>query len=163
MKLNIYNGGPLFSEYEAIQRRIEGEKIKQLLNKNNIEFELFNPVDFDVNPKEGVKTQPTPSKIYEYDENFINISNVFFFDLYNEDHGTLVELGMVFQKLWNKENIKLYVVNSDFRVNSNSRFGFESTVGFNSFVTGGIYSNNLKIHNSFDSALEQFKNDFKIS
>jgi len=160
-KLIIYNAGPLFTEYEQKQRKEEGKKIRDFLNKLNIEFELGNPIDFDVNPSEENMSQPTQDIIYECDASFIDKTNIFFFDLCNNDSGTMVELGMAFEKLRQGKKIKIYPVISDFRTLSNSGKGFSSTIGFNSFVMGGIKKHNFEIFTSFDKAFKQFSKDIK--
>ncbi len=158
-KIVIYNAGPLFTEYEQRQRKEEGQKIRDLLLSMERKFELGNPIDFDVNPSEGNMTQPSQDVIYESDASFIDKTNVFFFDLCNDDSGTMVELGMAFEKLRSGIDIKIYPVISDFRTLSNPGKGFASTIGFNSFVMGGINKHGFKVFTSFDKALEQFKKD----
>lgn len=159
MKKYIYIAGPLFTEYEVKQRKEEGKLVREFLDSKHINYELGNPIDFDVNPKEKESNQPEPKVIYECDALFIDKATHFFFDLCNNDTGTYVELGMAFEKLRMKKNIKLYVVHSDFRTFSNSRNGFASTIGFNSFVTGGIERHNFKIYSSFNEAFNKFKHD----
>ena len=97
-----------------------------------------------------------PAVIYESDAQFIDRANIFFFDLCNEDPGTMVELGMAFEKLRSGIKVKIYAVNSDFRAPANTRSGFNSTIGFNSFMTGGIYKLGFSIYTSFDDALIQY-------
>ncbi len=160
--IKIYNAGPLFSEYEVFQRKLEGKIFRDIAKENSIKFEIYNPIEFDVNPKSIEEKQPTPDKIFEYDSELIDKANVYFFDICNSDPGTLVELGMVFQKIKNNEKVNLYVVNSDFRVSSNSRLGFLSTIGFNSFVIGGVISLGFKLFKSFDEAILEFKKDFNF-
>lgn len=161
--IKIYNAGPLFTEYEVKQRKEEGKILRGILDNNNIKgYEVFNPIEFNVNPTGENSKQPLPEVIYEADAKCIDASTAFFFDLCNNDTGTFVELGMTLQKLRNKENIKIYPVISDFRATANSRLGFESTIGFNSFVIGGIKKHGFKVFTSFEEATKQFKKDFKL-
>lgn len=160
-KITIYIAGPLFAEYEQKQRLYEGKKIRESLNKLGIDFKIGNPIEFDVNPTGDNPTQPSQDVIYEADASFIDSTNVFFFDLCNEDSGTMVELGMAFEKLRQGKDIKIYPVHSDFRVMSNTEKGFGSTIGFNSFVIGGILKHGFKMFTSFDESLEAFLKDLK--
>lgn len=160
-KIYIYNAGPLFTEYEVKQRKLEGELIRNLLDSKEVDYELGNPIDFPVNPEGEDFVQPEPKVIYETDASFIDKTTHFFFDLCNDDTGTYVELGMAFEKLRQNKDVKLYVVHSDFRAMSNSRKGFHSTIGFNSFVVGGINQHGFKLFTSFDNALNEFKMDIE--
>ncbi len=163
MKFVIYNAGPLFTEYEVNQRKLEGNKLKALLDKNKVEYEIGNPIDFPVNPGGGVKTQPKPAEIYKVDAEFIDKANIFFFDFANNDPGTLVELGMAVMKIRKGEKIWMYGINSDFRILANSRLGYESTMGLNSFMTGAIFANGFYMYSSFDKALAAFCKDHNLS
>jgi hypothetical protein len=153
MKTKIYLAGPLFTEYEQKQRMYEGEEIRKVIE--NKDYELFSPLEAPINGD----VQPTMDIIFETDAKAMDESKVFFFDLSNQDMGTITEVGMVLQRLRQGEELLVYPVESDFRVMKNSRLGFESTIGFNSFTLGGFAKYNKPIFTSFKDALEQFKKD----
>lgn len=150
--IRIYNAGPLFTEAEVYQRKLEAVKMKNLLDSLDLEYYIFNPIDV---PKSDI----TSVGIFDVDYEAIKLSNVFFFDLANMDTGTLVELGIVIERLQTNRSIKIYPVISDFRVHNES-VGFESTIGFNSFVIGALKSHKIDIYLSFEEAFNQFKEDF---
>jgi len=158
----IYNAGPLFTEYEVKQRKEEGKILRDMLGST--ESTVANPIDLPVNPSdENGGMQPVPSEIFEADSIHIDKANVFFFDLANNDPGTLVELGMAVQRIRAGEtDIKIYAVHSDFRGPSNARKGFESTIGFNSFMTGALFRYDFEIYTSFKDAAEAFRKDFNL-
>ena len=52
--MKIYIVGPLFSEAEEKQRRYEGKRIRNVLDLNHVEYELFNPVEMPLNNKSDV-------------------------------------------------------------------------------------------------------------
>ena len=156
MKRIIYVAGPLFTEYEMKQRREEGKLIRKLMDSLNLEYEIGNPIDFGITPNDEIKGQPEPKVIFETDAKFIDKTNVFFFDLANNDTGTHVEIGMAIQKLRAGEKVSIYPVHSDFRTTSNSRLGFHSTIGFNAFAIGAFEQYGIKIYHSFNEALEVF-------
>ncbi len=163
MKFIIYNAGPLFTEYEISQRKLEGVKFRTLLEKNNVEYELGNPIDFPVNPTDEIAAQPIPAEIYEADASFIDRANIFFFDFANNDPGTMVELGMAVMKIRKGEEVWMYGINSDFRILSNSRLGYDSTIGLNSFMTGAIFKHGFNMYASFDQALATFCKDHNLN
>ena len=41
----IYNAGPLFTEADIKQRKYEGAKFVEILERNNKEYFLANPID----------------------------------------------------------------------------------------------------------------------
>ena len=150
--IKIYNAGPLFTEAEVTQRKSEGVQLRILLDNLNIDYSIFNPIDLPLSDS------PTSVTIFNADYNAIDSSNVFFFDLANMDTGTLVELGIVVEKLQSNPELKIYPVISDFRVHS-KLVGLDSPIGFNSFVMGALNVHNIKVFYSFKEALEQFKLD----
>lgn len=154
----IYIAGPLFTEYESKQRLKEGKKIRKLLDSLKLQYEIGNPIEFPINPKPG-ENQPEPNVIFQKDFDFIQKANVFFVDLANNDIGTYMELGIIIQRIKNNKSksIKLFSIHSDFRILSNSRLGYKSTFGLNSFVIGGILKSGFKIYSSFDEALIDYK------
>ncbi len=83
---------------------------------------------------------------------YIDKTTHFFFDMCNNNTGTYAKLDMVIEKLRNNKDVKLYLIHSYFRSHSNSRKGFHSTIGFNSFVTAVADKHNSKIYTSFEDA-----------
>ena len=157
MKNKIYLAGPLFTEYEQKQRRYEADKIREVIKDKD--FELFSPLEAPINGD----VQPTMDIIFDTDATAMDQAKVFFFDLSNNDVGTITEVGMVLQRLRQGEDLLVYPIESDFRTFKNSRLGFESTKGFNSFTLGGFVKYGKEIFTSFDDALEQFKKDINKS
>jgi len=143
----IYNAGPLFTEADGEQRK------KEQTYFNSLEgIKVFNPLLSPFNEDAN-----SAAAIYEGDNAPIQESNVFFFDLANNDPGTLVELGMVIQMLEDGADIHLYPIISDFRVNGRDEYNCEySPVGYNSFLIGALESNGIKIYKSFKSAFQAF-------
>ncbi len=150
----IYNAGPLFTEADQAQR------LKEQASFDSIKgIEVFNPLTSPFN--EGANSA---AMIYEVDNAPIQKANVFFFDLANNDTGTLVELGMVIQKLEDGAKIDIYPVISDFRVSGRSEYNCEYfPVGYNSFLIGALESHKIKIYKSFDEAFEVFILDNNLS
>ena len=143
----IYNAGPLFTEADQAQKRKEETCFDSIKG-----IEVFNPLTSPLN--DGAKSA---KMIYEVDNTAIQKANVFFFDLANNDPGTLVELGMVMQKLEGGIKLDVYPVISDFRVGSRNDYECEfPPVGYNSFVIGALESHDIKIYRSFKEAFEAF-------
>lgn len=146
----IYNAGPLFTEADQAQRRKEETLFDSLEG-----VKVFNPLTAPFNDEAN-----SPALIFEGDNEPIQEASVFFFDLASNDPGTLVELGMVIQKIMDGKNIHVYPIISDFRVDS--RKGYESNyypVGYNSFLIGSLEANNIAIFSSFKDAFDQFVSD----
>ena len=154
----IYNAGPLFSEAEVMQRRLEGKQLTELLETAGVEFTLINPVDLPFDANNAVSTKD----IFGVDYSHINKANVFFFELASEDTGTMVELGNVIEKYMNGKELKIYPIFADIRLARNNIDGVECPKGNNSYVVGSLTYNNIPIFSSFQSAVEQFKKDFKL-
>ena len=144
----IYNAGPLFTEADQAQKLKEEAYFDSLKG-----VEVFNPLTSPL-MKEGTITAKL---IYDVDNEAIQKANVFFFDLANNDPGTLVELGMVIQSLEDGKKLDIYPVISDFRVSERSEYISEfHAIGYNSFVIGSLESHNIKIYKSFKEAFEAF-------
>jgi len=95
--------------------------------------------------------------IYNADNEAIQKANVFFFDLANNDPGTLVELGMVIEKLEAGKSLEVYPIISDFRVSNRDEYNCDyAPVGYNSFVIGSLEKHTIKIYQSFDQAFQAF-------
>ena len=150
----IYNAGPLFTEADQVQRLKEQSYFDSIKS-----VEVFNPLTSPFN-----KGANSAAMIYEGDNVPIQKANVFFFDLANNDSGTLVELGMVIQKLEGGAKLDVYPVISDFRVDGRGEYNCEySPVGYNSFLIGALESHNIKIYKSFKEAFEVFILDNNLS
>jgi hypothetical protein len=154
----IYNAGPLFSEADQKQRKLEGELLREI-GKDRTDFFVANPIDLPLD-----QTGPLSSQIiFDTDNQHIQKANVFFFELATGDPGTMVELGMAIQRLINKEEIRLYPIFSDLRLIRNSASGIECPVGFNSFVTGSLTYHQVQTYPDFESAYQAFKRSLAAS
>lgn len=149
---NVYIAGPLFTEAEQLQRTMEGDQLRWLFASTGIQGLLFNPLEAPFQDKD-----PDSATIFKGDYNAISLANTFFFDLATNDPGTLVELGLVIQRYMQDEKIRIYPVISDFRVGNRTKGGFESAIGYNSFVIGALTANNIPIYKSFKDALDAFQ------
>lgn len=155
----IYNAGPLFSEADIAQRRLEGKKLKAILEKNKQDYFLANPIDL---PFDNTKEIP-PSEIFLTDYSHVNQANVFFFELASNDAGTYVELGNAIEKYMNGKDLHIYPVFSDLRLQRNNYAGVNCPVGFNSYLVGCLTANHITIYASFDEAMQAFCKDFNLS
>lgn len=153
-RLYIYNAGPLFTEADQAQRLLEQARFESIQG-----VDVFNPLTSPEN--EGAVSA---EMIYEVDCAAIQRANVFFFDLANNDTGTLVELGMVIQKLETGATLDIYPVISDFRVHERDDYNCAyAPVGYNSFVIGSLNKHKITIYHSFTDAFDAFvaKNNLK--
>ena len=151
-QLHVYNAGPLFTEAEQAQRR------KEQTFFDDLNVKVFNPLTEPFN-----ENVDSAAMIYKIDKEAIQQSNVFFFDLASNDPGTLVELGMVMQRIESGEHLQVYPVISDFRIYD--RTNYKSAifpVGYNSFVIGSLEYHKINIYKSFEEAFKQFVVDNKI-
>ncbi len=146
----IYNAGPLFSEADIKQRIYEGQKLKEALKGR--EHFIANPIDLPFDQSKTLLSQD----IFGVDVSHIDKANVFFFELATGDTGTMVEFGMVIEKLRNQQDIMIYPIFSDLRLSRNQMSGIECPVGFNSFVVGACTFHNIKTYDSFEAAYEAF-------
>ena len=143
----VYNAGPLFTEADGEQRKKEQTYFDSLEGVS-----VFNPLTSTLNAEAN-----SAVAIFEGDNQPIQAANVIFFDLANNDPGTLVELGMVIQRIEDGADIDVYPVISDFRVKGRAEYTCDyAPVGYNSFVIGALESNKIKIYTSFAAAFEVF-------
>ncbi len=155
--MNIYNVGPLFTEAESKQRRYEGQRFRELLDRNNVEYTFSNPIDMPTSNQLDV----TSSEIATADYERLNKADVVFFDLSNEDSGSCVALGIMMEKYINGKPLELYPIFYDIRLSRNGQSGLESSCGFNSMVVGILKSNDIQIYSSFEDAFKAFKERHK--
>lgn len=156
--INIYNAGPLFNEADRNQRKLEEFLMRDSLDNTGItDYSIYNPATTEINFEVG---NPTPAEIFQFDMDAINRSNVFFFDLSTMDEGTHEELGFALAKKYNGEDVKIYPVISDSRVNAHDKTEFAVPKGWNQFVIGSLLNNGIKIYKSFSEALNAFEHDF---
>ena len=154
----IYNAGPLFSEADQKQRKLEGELLREF-GKDLPDYFVANPIDLPFD-----QTKLLSSKfIFETDNFHMQKANVFFFELATGDTGTMVELGMAIQRLIHGEKIAIYPIFSDLRLVRNGASGIECPVGFNSFVTGSLTYHSIVTYPDFDSAFAAFKRSLAAS
>ena len=154
----IYNAGPLFTEADINQRHLEGNKLKEILDNNEAEYFLANPIDL---PFDNTKIL-TSKEIFLGDYKHVDKANVFFFELASGDAGTYVELGNAIEKFMSGKQIKIYPVFNDLRLQRNGAAGTECPIGFNSYLVGCLSANNITIYRSFSEALEAFKKEFNL-
>ncbi len=159
--MKIYNAGPLFTEGEVRQRKYEGQLVRDLLKSKGINTDgFFNPIEAPFNDK--ANAAPTSEDIYIADTDKIMEAEVIFFDISNEDSGTMVELGLALARSELSKNIKslkapkIYIVSSDIRFAGNIDQGYRAQVSHNQYVIGGILKNGITIHNSFENLLKEF-------
>ena len=153
----VYIAGPLFKEAEINQRRLEAQKIKEVLDSQDEEYFIANPIDL---PFDNTKVL-TSREIFQADYSHINKANVLFFELASGDTGTMVELGNVIEKYMQGQPLKIYPVFADLRLQRNDVAGVECPLGFNSYLVGCLTANDLKIFKSFAEALAQFAEDIR--
>ena len=154
----IYNAGPLFTEADIKQRKYEGAKFVEILERNNKEYFLANPIDL---PFDNTKIL-TSKEIFLGDYEHVNKANVFFFELASGDAGTYVELGNAIEKYMNGKDLKIYPIFTDLRLQRNGASGVECPIGFNSYLVGCLTANNITIYRSFDEAFTSFTKDFNL-
>lgn len=157
----IYNAGPLFNEADRNQRKQEELlMIPTLMNNgyNGDAFKIYNPATTEINFEVG---NPTPADIFKNDYDAIAETTHFFFDLSTMDEGTHEELGFALAKLMNGEDVKIYPVISDSRVNAKDKSEFTVPKGWNQFVIGSLLNNGITIYRSFEEALKAFENDIQ--
>jgi hypothetical protein len=90
----IYNAGPLFSEADQKQRKLEGRLLMEA-GKESEDYFVANPIDLPLDQNKPLSSQT----IFAMDNSHIQKANVFFFELATGDTGTMVELGMAIQRL----------------------------------------------------------------
>ena len=154
----IYNAGPLFTEADIKQRQYEGVKFVEILERNNKEYFLANPIDL---PFDNTKIL-TSKEIFLGDYEHVNKANVFFFELASGDAGTYVELGNAIEKYMNGKDLKIYPIFTDLRLQRNGASGVECPIGFNSYLVGCLTANNITIYRSFEEAFTSFAKDFNL-
>ncbi len=152
----VYIAGPLFTEYEAKQRLLEGDVLSKCLKDNGLPFEVINPINLNDESDPDLDSV----KIFQNDLKYIEKADAIFYDLSNEDSGTVCCMGFVMSQFMKGRKVHVYPVFSDSRLNRNYQGGLESTKGLNSFVVGILKANEVKIFSSFDEAFKQFKMDF---
>ena len=154
----IYNAGPLFTEADIKQRLYEGKCMRELLDRNEVEYVFINPYEL---PFDNTKIL-TSKEIFLADYEHVNKANVFFFELASGDAGTYVELGNAIEKLMSGKEIKIYPIFTDLRLQRNGASGVECPIGFNSYLVGSLTANNIQIYRGYDEAFEAFKKDFDL-
>lgn len=155
MDIYIYNAGPLFTEADQKQRRLEGQRLRDVVKDQGF---VANPIELPFATNVAIQSK----EIFFKDTSHIDQANVFFFDLAGNDSGTLVELGMAIEKLRQGKTLSIYPIFSDLRLLRNQASGVESPVGFNSFVVGSLTAHDIEIFDSFESAYQRFLRDFNL-
>lgn len=159
--ISIYNAGPLDNEAEKRQRFIEEQLMIEMLNKYEVEYDIFNPSTSGIVFDEGFEA-PTTDQIWNIDYEAINCSNVFFFDLSTDDEGTMVELGIVIEKKRRGDDVLIIPVISDGQVKAAHTFReFDIPTGWNTFMIGAVKNNSEGIHYSFVEGLKYLEEKIK--
>lgn len=155
----IYNAGPMFSEADISQRKKEGRMLYEVLEANQCDYFLANPIDLPFDNTREI----APAEIFATDYAHVNQANVFFFDLATNDSGTYVEFGNAIEKLMNGKDLHIYPIFSDLRIQRNNIAGVECPVGFNSYLVGACTANHLPLYRSFQEAFDAFCQDFHLT
>ena len=147
-KEKVYLAGPLFTKYEVEARKREHKLFKETFPN----IDTFAPIDAPHN-----NTSPTALQIFEADYKEMNESNIFIFDLNNEDGGTLVEVGLAVERKARGENIEIYGFIHDIRMARKDFEGpFYRAFGINQFCVGAIEKHG-KLFFTFEEVLEEMK------
>ena len=154
----IYNAGPMFTEADINQRMREGKMMREVLQRNQKEFTVINPIEL---PFDNTKVL-TSKEIFMADHEHVEKANIFFFELASGDSGTYVELGNAIERLMHGSPLHIYPVFNDLRLQRNQVGGIECPLGFNSYLVGSLTANNIEIHTSFDEAFAHFMKDFHL-
>lgn len=154
----IYNAGPMFTEADINQRRYEGKRMRETLEKNEKEYVVINPIDLPFDNGKVLNSKD----IFLADHEHVEKANVFFFELASGDSGTYVELGNAIQLLMDGKDLHIYPVFNDIRIQRNQIGGVECPIGFNSYLVGSLTANHIEIHKSFEEAFAHFKKDFDL-
>lgn len=154
----IYNAGPLFSEADQKQRKLEGKLLTDA-GFGRVDYFVANPIDLPLDQNKPLSSRT----IFDVDNSHIQKANVFFFELATGDTGTMVELGMAIQRLIAGDKVDIYPIFSDLRLVRNHASGIECPVGFNSFLTGSLTYHQIPVYPDFDSALQAFKRSLSAS
>lgn len=156
MKDKIYMAGPLFSEAEVNQRFLEYNLLKEVIDKNNINHEIFSPINAPQNDKSKL---PTAKDIFLGDETELMKSKVVFANLDGEDAGVMMELGMIL----NNDFVKIYPYLTDIRVGTAGEYdGHYVPFGYNQFIIGALEYHGHTIYPSFQEALKVYEEDFGV-
>lgn len=137
-KSGVYNAGPLFSEAEVNQRKLEGVNLRKHLSDV---CEIYNPIDFPFNEDSGVAPDVV---IFNGDYELMQKSKYFIFDMDGRDPGTLVEYGLAIEMAIERE-CYLFAVYSDFRVGRQLSSMWPS-YAINSFMSGNLNSDYFLKH-----------------
>ena len=155
--ITVYLVGPLFTEADQRQRRLEGKRLRRELTARHLECQLISPIDLPLN--EGGAS--APEAIFEADYHYQCEATHVFFDLANEDTGSHMALGILLEKKLSGKPIHLYPVYSDSRISRNQAVGLDCPIGYNAFVIGGLKANTIPVYFSFDQACDQFLKDLE--
>lgn len=149
MKEKVYLAGPLFTEYEIEARKREHKRFKEVFPN----IETFAPIDAPFNGG-----NPTATEIFEGDYKEMNESNIFIFDLNNNDGGTLVELGLAVERKKRGDDIEIYAFVWDLRMGREDHKDspFHRAYGVNQFAIGAVEKYGTLAH-TFEDVLNEMK------
>ena len=148
-KEKVYLAGPLFTEYEIEARKREHKMFKEAFPH----IDTFAPIDAPFNGG-----NPTNKTIFETDYKEMNESNIFIFDLNNNDPGTIMELGLAIERKKQGDDIELYAFVWDLRMGRNIENAgpFDKPYGLNGFMVGGIQKYGKLVH-TFEDVIKEMK------
>lgn len=141
----IYMAGPLFKESDQKQKIYEGKVLKEL------GFDTFNPIE---NLFVGSGQEFSAQIVFDLDNNAIQESGFFYFDLDTNDTGTLTEFGQAVQLVHDGKVDPKNVVVVTCDKGRHEVYGTEYflTHIFNAYTGGAILNLGIKIVNDFEEA-----------
>lgn len=150
--IKIYMAGPLFTEADQAQRKLEetaiGNKLYQM-NRDGIDFkwEIFNPITQPINDK---STLPSAEDIYKADAKALMEADIVVACLDGEDAGVMYELGMV-----QGTDAKVVPYLTDMRVSTAGAYdGIRVPFGYNQFVVGALSNSTGTVYRKFSDSLD---------
>lgn len=114
--LNIYLAGPLFTRGEMKSRLDDEQYIKDALSKH-INLTIFNPINLNKNNSvDSSNLESLPKDFFaKNDIKAIDECDIMIADIDNNDAGTLVELGMMVEKIRQFPHKRLLVIYSNWK------------------------------------------------
>lgn len=147
-KEKVYLAGPLFTKYEIEARKHEHKLFKEAFPH----IETFAPIDAPFNGG-----NPTNVEIFTEDKRHMDESNIFIFDLNNNDPGTLVEVGIAAEKHRNDPTVEIYGFLWDLRMGRTAgSTPWSRPWGVNAFLIGAIEKHG-KMFETFEQVIEYMK------
>lgn len=138
MLKGVYNAGPLFTEGEMAQRKLEGVQLRDKVNKD---LTIYNPADYEFNGSDAVRTN---KQIFAYDAGTIMKSGIGIFDLdATQDVGTTTEFGMFLMRAIEHDDVYVIAKHTDFRAQLAVNSGEIPGYSVNGFTSGSYQYDKL--------------------